>query len=190
MNITSTPPFQLFFIHPRQALNRHQQACHRVMSQGQRKKLSTSKLAAMTPLQRPSRVAQRTSPLTGTLNFAAVITTTPPGAPCPPAPARRRRSVLVFPVFLIIALLPYPSLPSAVSPVFREVTDPEPPPTALTHSFSNQLTLHINVPRGASCPEPQIWKGQLARPGRSGSIPSQLSQTRGFSFSAQTTKTN
>lgn len=160
------------------------------MSQGQRKKLSTSKLAAMTPLQRPSRVAQRTSPLTGTLNFAAVITTTPPGAPCPPAPARRRRSVLVFPVFLIIALLPYPSLPSAVSPVFREVTDPEPPPTALTHSFSNQLTLHINVPRGASCPEPQIWKGQLARPGRSGSIPSQLSQTRSFSFSAQTTKTN
>ena len=56
------------------------------------------------------------------------------------------------------------------------------PPTALTHSFSNQLTLHINVPRGASRPEPQIWKGRLARPGRSGSIPSQLSQTCGFIF--------
>ena len=139
------------------------------MSQGQRKKLSTSKLVAMTPLQQPSRVAQQTSPLTGTLNFAALITTMPPGAPCP--------LCACFSVFLIITILPYPSLPSAVSPILREVITPEPPPTALTHSFSNQLTPHINVPRGASCPEPQMWKGQLARPGRSGSIPSQLSQT-------------
>lgn len=152
------------------------------MSQGQRKKLSTSKLVAMTPLQQPSRVAQQTSPLTGTLNFAAVITTMPPGAPCP--------LCACFSVFLIITILPYPSLPSAVSPILREVITPEPPPDSSHAFFFKSINTAYKCAKGCLLSGAANVEGSARStwPFWLDSV-TIISDVR-LSFSAQTTKTN